>query len=334
MNNLQVTPERFFQACQGFHLSYALKAAVSLDLFTGIGAGHTTPSALADWSGASERGVRILCDFLCIQQFLEKGDEGYKLTEESKTFLNRESPLFVGDMVHFLVSDWQTGFFQDLTEAVRKGGSIHGQRPLEVEDEMWINFARNMAPTMVPAAEFIAENLASAGVDPENVLDIAAGHGMFGIAVARRFPESQIVAVDWPGVLSVAKENVKKAGLSDRFQMRPGNAFQVEFGESYDAALLTNFLHHFDLETCTELLKKIRRALAHGGCLATLEFIPDPGRLTPPPAAAFPLTMLATTENGDAYTFEELESTLKAAGFDDNELLDLPITPQRVILSR
>ena len=143
-----------------------------------------------------------------------------------------------------------------------------------------------------------------------------------------------MVAVDWPGVLSVAQENAGKAGIEGRFEARPGNAFEVEFGANYDAALLTNFLHHFDLDRCRTLLQKIRSALVLGGCLVTLEFIPDPGRLTPPPAAAFPLTMLATTEHGDAYTFEELEGVLKAAGFQENQLFDIPHSPQRIILSR
>ena len=35
------------------------------------------------------------------------------------------------------------------------------------------------------------------------VLDIAAGHGLFGITIAQRTPQAQIVAVDWAGVLKL-----------------------------------------------------------------------------------------------------------------------------------
>src|SRR5437667_349702 len=82
--------------------------------------------------------------------------------------------------------------------------------------------------------------------EPWKVLDIAAGHGLFGIAVARQNPNSQIVALDWSNVLAVAQENARAAGLGDRYHTLPGSAFEVDYGGDYDLVLLTNFLHHFD----------------------------------------------------------------------------------------
>ena len=69
----------------------------------------------------------------------------------------------------------------------------------------------------------------------------------------------------------------------------PGSAFDVEYGGPYDAILLTNFLHHFDVPTCVGLLKKVRAALKPGGVAATLEFVPNEDRVSPPMAAAFAL---------------------------------------------
>ena len=82
------------------------------------------------------------------------------------------------------------------------------------------------------------------------MLDIAAGHGMFGITIARRNPAAQIVALDWPAVLGVAQENAKRFGVADRYSTRPGSAFEADFGEGYDYILLTNILHHFDPAGC------------------------------------------------------------------------------------
>jgi hypothetical protein len=59
-----------------------------------------------------------------------------------------------------------------------------------------------------------------------------------------------VTAVDWAPVLEVTRENAAARGLSERIQMRPGDAFEVEFGADYDVALVTNFLHHFDHPTC------------------------------------------------------------------------------------
>jgi len=125
--------------------------------------------------------------------------------------------------------------------------------------------------------------------------------------------------VDWAAVLAVASENAGKFGVADRFNMLAGSAFEVEFGTGYDLALLTNFLHHFDRETCVGLLRKVRASLVPGGRVATLEFVPNDDRVTPPLAAAFSMTMLGTTEHGDAYTFAELEGMARDAGFTRSE---------------
>ena len=65
----------------------------------------------------------------------------------------------------------------------------------------------------------------------------------------------------------------------------------------------------------------------------TLEFIPNPDRVSPPQAAAFSLMMLGTTPTGDAYTFSELETMFRNAGFARNEMHELPPSIERVIVS-
>ena len=84
-----LTPERIFLTINAYQQSIALKTAVGLDLFTGIGEGHSTPAALASRTGAAERGLRILCDFLVIGGLLSKDNHHYGLTPESAAFLDR-----------------------------------------------------------------------------------------------------------------------------------------------------------------------------------------------------------------------------------------------------
>ena len=148
-----------------------------------------------------------------------------------------------------------------------------------------------------------------------HVLDIAAGHGLFGIEIAKQNPQARVTGLDWAPVLRVALENARKAGVHDRYNMLPGSAFEVDFGGPYDAVLLTNFLHHFDKPTNVSLLKKVRAALKPGGRAATLEFVPNEDRVSPPMPAAFSMTMLTTTAAGDAYTLSELTAMYNDAGF-------------------
>jgi len=187
---------------------------------------------------------------------------------------------------------------------------------------------------MVPAAEAIAQILKSHLENrPTRILDIAAGHGTFGITLARHNPKLQVVALDWKAVLAVARENAEKFGVAERFKTLPGSAFDVDYGAGYDAVLFTNFLHHFDHQENVKLLKKAHAALNPGGACVTLEFVPEPDRVTPPLPAMFSMVMLASTPKGDAYTFSELEAMHRDAGFASCTLHPLHPLPQSVVLA-
>jgi 2-polyprenyl-3-methyl-5-hydroxy-6-metoxy-1,4-benzoquinol methylase len=327
-------PERIFNTMVAFQESAALKAAIELDIFTAIADGTNTPASLAAKIGAVERGVRILCDYMTIKGFLTKEAERYSLTPESATFLNRHSPACLASMADFLISPWSKKNFEALAEAVRKGGTASATGDhTKPNEELWINFARSMAPLTVPTAEFIARLTGAEEGKTSKILDIAAGHGMYGITVAKRNPNAQIVAVDWPGVLEVAQENARKFGVANRYSTKPGSAFEVEFGTGYDYVLLTNIFHHFDIPTCEKLMWRVHGALKPGGKVITLEFVPNEDRVTPPLAAAFSLVMLAGTDSGDAYTFSQYEKMFGNAGFVKTMLHPVPEMPQQVLVS-
>ena len=330
----QPSPEIVIETLTDYQKSGALQGAIELDLFTAIAQGHSTAEALAEHCGADPRGVRILCDFLSVHGFLIKQESCYRLTPESSAFLVQYSPAYLGSISVFLNSGRLQQAFHDVAAAVRKGGTVLEQDgTVSQENPVWEKFARGMAPLARHSAELIADQLKIENAGACKILDIAAGHGFYGITLARRNPQAQIHAADWPNVLQVASENARQAGVSDRHQLIPGDAFQSEFGDGYDLVLLTNFLHHFDPPTCVELLRKVRSALKPGGRAATLEFVPNPDRVSPPREAAFSLVMLCTTPCGDAYTFADLEEIFRLAGFQGSELHSLEEISQHLVIS-
>jgi SAM-dependent methyltransferase len=328
----QPTPERFFNTVNAFQQTEAMKAAIDLGIFTAIGKGNTTPDAIGARVKASERGIRILCDYLAIQGFLRKENGHYGLAPDAAVFLDRRSPAYLGGIVEFLTSDRHREAHRSIADAVRKGGSALPQTPFEPDDPSWVLFARVMMPLMRMPSEIIAAEMAKGG-EVRKVLDIAAGHGIFGIAMARQNPEAQIYAADWPKVLEVARQNAEQAGVTSRYHIIPGSAFDVQFGSDYDLVLITNFPHHFDPPTCTNFLRKVHTALKRGGRAAILEFVPNPDRVTPPTAAAFSLIMLAFTPLGDAYTFRELECMAKDAGFSRVELSPTEVGVEQLVVA-
>ena len=311
------TPERIFQTLTAYQQTAALKAAIELDIFSSIAEGDDTAAKLAARTQAAERGVRILCDYLTVSQFLGKLADGrYTLTQESAIFLDRRSPAYVGGIAKFLSSAHLGEAFARFTESVRKGGTVlEAEGSMTANHPMWEDFARGMANIMRPAAADIAKIVDAGGMGECKILDIAAGHGIFGITLAEQNPRVEVYAVDWQSVLAIARRNAEAAGVAERFHQIPGSAFEVEFGTGYDLVLLTNFFHHFDPPTCETLMRKCHAALKAGGRAVTLEFVPNEDRVTPPVEAAFALVMLGTTPAGDAYTFSEFERMFQNAGF-------------------
>ena len=330
----QPSPQLFFQTMNAHQRTEALKAAIELEVFTAIGEGNMTAAEIAKRCQASEKGIRVLCDYLTIIGMLNKQDNKYGLTLDSSVFLDKRSPAYLGGAVEFLGNPIVTGGAKYMTEAVRKGGTaLPEDGTIGPENPVWVTFARAMAAMMDLPSQLLAKL-----VDPQadrklKILDIAAGHGLYGIAFAKNNPQVEVAALDWKGVLEVAKENAEKAGVADRYKTIPGSAFDVEYGSGYDLVLLTNFLHHFDPPTCETLLRKVHAALADGGRAVTLEFVPNEDRVTPPDAAGFSMMMLISTPSGDAYTFPELERMAANAGFSRSTVHPLPPTFQTAVIS-
>ena len=329
----QPSPALLFDTFSAYQKTQAIKTGIELGVFTIIAEGHTTAQAIAEKCEASERGMRILCDFLVINGFLTKDGNNYGLTPDSAVFLDKHSPAYMGTVTEFILAPHMIENFDHLTEAVKKGGTAGDTKPLEPDHPMWVRFARAMAPMMAMPAQLMAQLVDPAKDRKLRVLDIAAGHGLYGLAFAKQNPQVEVTAVDWPKVLEVAIENAKAADVLSQYHVKPGSAFEVDYGTGYDVILLTNFLHHFDVETCEQLLRKVHAALAENGRAATLEFVPNDDRVTPPQAAAFSMMMLGMTPAGDAYTFAELEQMCGKAGFARSELHELPPTIQRVVIS-
>ena len=326
-------PERIFTTLTAYQTSAALAAAIRLGLFTHVAAGADTLPALARATGASERGLRALANHMVAFAFLTKDGERYRLTQDSAVFLDQRSPVYLGSIEGFLNSPGLVHCFDDLVTAVKQGGTVERAGGTTArENPVWVDFARAMQPMAQAFAPGLADAVAGGG-PVRRVLDVAAGHGLFGIELARRDAKTEVVAQDWSNVLAVARENAERAGVGARLRLLPGSAFEVDFGTGFDAVLVTNFLHHFEREACVRFLAKCRAALAKGGRVALLEFALEEDRVTPPQSASFDIVMLATTPRGEAYTVGEYGKMFADAGLARPQRHDLPNSTHAVLVA-
>lgn len=328
-------PALVFDLMNSFQKTAALRAAVELGIFDALGEGCSTVNQLAKRCNGTVRGIRILCDFLTILGLIDKQGERYSHSPTSAAFLDQKSRACVASTVRFLNNPVMMDPYDHLTQIVRQGRTtLAGEGTVEPDNPIWVEFAHSMAPMMAPMTKPLGTAVLNGNSDSMRVLDIAAGHGLFGIEIAKQNSNANVVALDWPAVLEVARLNAEKAGIQSRYHLKPGSAFEVDFEGPYDVILLTNFLHHFDPDTCIGLLRKCSEALVPGGHVAALEFVPNPDRVSPHAAAAFAVIMLATTASGDAYTFPEYTEMFTSAGLVDIELREVPPSPHRIVLAK
>jgi hypothetical protein len=321
-----------FEIAMAYQKTAALIAGVKLDIFTTIGVKAMSLDDLVSRTGASVRGLRILCDYLTVIGLLKKQDSHYALTQISRTFLDESAPLAAGKIVDFVAApEILDLFLNDPASYVRRGGSS-GLANVSPDHPVWVRFANAAVPFAAAAAKRVAAHVANLPDPPYTVLDIAAGHGLYGIEVAKILPEALVTAVDWEQVLTVTRANAAEAGVVDRFRMLAGNALDMDWGSDYDLILLPNFLHHFDFEICTSLLRKVRASLAVGGQAWGIDLVPNEDRVSPPIPAMFAFWMLATTPGGDAYTIREFDEMARNAGFRGATTRALAPTPESLIV--
>jgi hypothetical protein len=318
------------EAVNGLQKAAVARAAIELSVFTHLAHGLATAEEVAAACACAPKGMRILLDALTVLDLIRKQHDRYALTRDSALFLDRDSPQYMGDCVEFLHAPFMQSAFLHFTAAVRQGGaSADPAGTITPEHPVWVRYARDMMPLALPQARQAA---ALAGT-VESVLDVAAGHGMFGITVLQASANARCLAVDWPNVLELAQENAVSAGVEGRYETRPGSAFEADLGSAHDLVLLPNFLHHFDYPACVSMLRRVHAAMRPGGRLFVIELIPHEDRVTPSAPAWFATMMLATTPAGDAYTLSEYAAMLAAAGFSAPESFPVPGSARTLLIS-
>jgi O-methyltransferase domain/Dimerisation domain len=334
MNTDAPSPERLLQLAWGYAPTLTIEAAVTHGVFDHLASGPAAVTTIAEKTGASIRGLRALMDALVGLQLLTRDGENYALLPESRAFLTADSPAslapFFRHMGRQLIPVWL-----ELPESVRTGRPAAAVNRETGGSDFFAAFVESLFPLSYQAAQALGRYLGIPGTTaPVSVLDLGAGSGVWGIALAELSSHVRILAVDWPKVLAVTESMAQRRGVADRMSTVAGDLQIADFGRGHHVATIGHILHSEGEERSKALLRRTFDALSSGGTVAIMEFLVDPTRKGPPTALLFALNMLVHTEHGGTYTFEEIAGWLTEAGFVDARLLPVPAQSPLVLATK
>ncbi|HLH53477.1 MAG TPA: methyltransferase dimerization domain-containing protein [Verrucomicrobiae bacterium] len=327
-----VTPERIMQFAWGYAPPLIIRSALQLRVFDLLDASPRTIDEVARATGASRRGLTAILNALVGLQLLTRTNAHYSLTPDSAAFLVSTRPGYHGRFFDHTIDQILPKWLK-LDEVVRTGKPAAAVNDQAQGAEFFAGFVESLFPMAYPAARALGEHLGLANArTPVRVLDLAAGSGVWGIALAQQSTQVRVSAVDWPIVLETTKRVAARHGVGDRLETIAGDLLQVDFGTGHNIAVLGQILHSEGEKRSRQLIKKTFEALAPGGTIAVAEFTPNEERTGPPNALLFAVNMLVNTDEGDTFTFKEVSDWLIEAGFRNPRQLEAP-GPSPLILA-
>ena len=329
----QVTSERLQQLGFAYAPPLIISAAVSNNVFDTLENAAKTVEQVSKETGASVRGLRAIMDTLVGLELLKKDRNGkYSLTPESEAFLISNKPGTVAGFFRSILPQLNSRWLR-LSEAVRNGRPVVAVNQEAEGTEFFSELVENIIPMSYPGAQTLGDYLKLAKAkDDVRVLDLAAGSGIWGIALAQRSPQVRVTAVDWAGMIPTTKRVTEKFGVRDRFDFVEGDLLEADFGKGYDIATLGHILHSEGEPRSRQLLKKTFGALKPDGTIVVAEWLVNDRRTEPTHSLMFAVQMLVNTECGDTFSFNEIKSWLEDAGFKKVRKLEAP-GPSPLILA-
>jgi O-methyltransferase domain/Dimerisation domain len=313
---------RLTDSALGFAPAMMIHAAAQTGVFDILYKEPKTLPELAQAIGGSERALRFLLEGLLSLRIVERHQAHFSLPSETAAFLVRGKPDYVGHLGQ-MAADWVR-----LPEIVWTGKPLSSINRPGQGGEYFLGLTESLFQMHSQAAAVFADALATqwklASHQPLNILDVAAGSGIWGIAAAKRLPQSRLTAIDWPKIIPATEHYARANGLADRFRGLPGDIHGVDFGTQNHLVILGHILHSEGEAGSRRLITKAAASLVPGGLLAITEYILNDDRSGPSHAACFALTMLMLTDSGDVFTFPQIRQWLTDANLKTPSLSQLP----------
>ncbi|CAN5394710.1 methyltransferase [soil metagenome] len=320
-------PTLITSALEGSWAIQILKTAVDLGIFESLSDGPKSAQLIAKKQALQVEGTKLLADALVGMNLLDRADLNghvrstesvYELNMTSQTYLISQSPLFMG--MYLKQHDELDKMWRGLRETIRTGVPVMQVNDDAKAEEIFPHLAEAIVPLNYCIAADVVKYLKERVGDKKalNVLDLAAGSAVWSIPFAQDNRDNHIAALDFPAVLAVTRKITERFEVASQYTEVPGNWRNIKLSPGlYDVVILGHILHSEGLEMTKKLLAYCAEALKEGGTLVIAEFMPNHERTAPLHPLMFGLNMYLATADGCVFSFDELTSLCRAAGFKD-----------------
>lgn len=277
-------------------------AAVAAGLFDAL---PDTPSGAARHLGLDAHAVRVLLEALREWAVTSTDQQGrYHPGPRAPT---RED----GAVLHHharVIRRWSESL-----EPRLRGEQEASAGPRSPEErERWLEA---LAAQAQERADELADRCLQRFPDVQRVLDLAGGHGEYGLAFARR--GCDVTLQDTPEVIDLVSR--WPSVQASRLRLFAGDAFVRLPDDSPDLALCAGFTHTLPGDKVAEMLTRLAAITAPAGGVAIHTFL----RGHRPVAPIFAVQMLLVGQGGDTHREEDYRRWLADAGYEAIETVDL-----------
>ena len=294
-----------------------LLTGAELDLFTLLAPRALSAAEVTQHLAGDQRAVTILLDALAAMGLLHKDAGRYQCPRDVAAHLSADSPQSILPMLQHMAGLWAG--WSELTGIVRGDAGARARAHYPQSDAQIEAFIGAMHVLAIPRAPGV---IAAIGAGPaRKLLDVGGGPGTYTLAFLQAHPQMTATLFDRPAVVDIARRNCTVAGLLDRVTLVPGDFEHDDLPPGHDLALLSAIIHQNSPAQNVALYRRVWHALQPGGRLVIRDHIASNDRIRPRSGAVFAVNMLVRTEGGNVYTFDDVQQTLTAAGFEAIRLL-------------
>jgi C-methyltransferase len=177
-----------------------------------------------------------------------------------------------------------------------------------------------------PAAKQLAARL-ELSPPPARILDIGCGSGVWGFAIATRYPNARVTGLDQAGVLETFRTRAQEAGLTDRIESLPGDVHELALQRVYDLVIIANVLRLDEPDRARHIVERAASALADGGTMIIVDALAGGTPEREQARATYALHLSMRTERGQVYSPETVFGWLAGAGIGKTRLESFDVGP-------